>query len=70
MATIRLYLLGSFHATIDDTPLAGFRSDKARALLAYLVLEAERPVRRTLLANLLWDGYPTSAARTSLRITE
>src|SRR3712207_1018409 len=65
----RLYLLGSFYATIDDQPLEGFRSDKARALLAYLALEGAKPVRRTQLANLLWDGYPRTAALTSLRIT-
>lgn len=45
----------------------GFRSDKVRALLAYLVVEANRPHRRERLATLLWGDYPERAARASLR---
>ena len=68
MARIKLYLFGSFYTTLDDQPLTKFRSDKVRALLAYLVLRAKRPIRRTLLAELLWNGYTSKTARHSLRM--
>jgi len=68
MPRIKLHLFGSFYITLDDQPLTKFRSDKVRALLAYLVLEAKRPIWRTLLAELLWDGYTSKTARHSLRM--
>ncbi|MCI0398127.1 MAG: tetratricopeptide repeat protein [Chloroflexi bacterium] len=67
MARLRLNLLGAFQATLDDQPLAPFRSDKARALLAYLAMEGHRPHPRDRLADLLWGDYPQEAARASLR---
>lgn len=68
MPRIKLHLLGSFSITLDDQPLTKFRSDKVRALLTYLVLEAKRPIWRTLLAELLWHGYTSKTARHSLRM--
>jgi DNA-binding SARP family transcriptional activator/predicted ATPase len=53
--------------TLDGNPVTAFRSDKARALLAYLAVEAERPQRRARLAGLLWPDAPERAARTNLR---
>lgn len=47
--------------------VTGFRSNKARALLAYLAVEANRPVMRSRLATLLWGDYPEAQARKSLR---
>lgn len=41
MTQLRLSLLGPFRAQIDDRPLAGFPTDKVRALLAFLALEPE-----------------------------
>lgn len=69
MPQLRLNLLGSFHATIDGVSLTQFRSDKVRALLAYLALEAATPVSRIHLVNLLWHGYSVSAGRVSLRVS-
>lgn len=66
---LRLYLLGQFHVILDDRPLEGFRSVRARALLAYLTLESTRPLSRTHLARLLWDGQDPEAARSNLRVT-
>jgi hypothetical protein len=40
MAVVTLTFLGSFQAAIDSVAISGFRSDKVRALLAYLALEA------------------------------
>ena len=66
MSHLAIALLGSFWVTLDGTPLA-FATDKVRALLAYLAVEADRAQRREALAALLWPGRPESAARTSLR---
>jgi predicted ATPase len=68
MERIELHLLGSFHLDQNRIPLNGFRSDKVRALLAYLALETKTgPVRRGILTSLLWDGYLPTTARHSLR---
>ena len=68
MARLKLYLLGPFMATLDGAPLAGLRSGKSRALLAYLAGEAGRPHQRAALATLLWGEHPNDAARLSLRV--
>jgi DNA-binding SARP family transcriptional activator/predicted ATPase/Flp pilus assembly protein TadD len=65
MPKLHLTLLGSFHATLDGEPVP-FSTDKARALLAYLALDA-RPHRREHLAGLLWSDQPDEKALHSLR---
>lgn len=67
MALLAVSLLGQFQATLDGTPLHNFESDKARALLAYLAVEADQPHRREALAGLLWPDSTESAARANLR---
>src|SRR5690348_16170944 len=67
MTRLRICVLGPLLVTRDDTPVTGFESDKMRALLAYLVLEADRPHRREALAALLWPEQTDAAARQSLR---
>ena len=67
MARLVLSLLGPFQATLDGEPLVGFRSDKVRALLAYLAVEADRPHSRDKLAGLLWSEWPDQDARNNLR---
>jgi DNA-binding SARP family transcriptional activator len=42
-------------------------SDKARALLVYLAVEADRPHRRESLVGLLWPDCPEQVARHNLR---
>ncbi|MFN2283019.1 MAG: BTAD domain-containing putative transcriptional regulator [Anaerolineae bacterium] len=69
MAKIQVNLLGGFDVLRDGAPLEGFRSDKARALLAYLIVENGYPHQRLALANLLWSEHDESAALTSLRVT-
>jgi predicted ATPase/DNA-binding SARP family transcriptional activator len=69
MARLTLHLLGSFQADLDDKPITAFRSNKTRALLAYLVTEANRGHRRESLAALLWSGSDEKAARLSLRVS-
>ncbi len=67
MAVFRLQLLGAFQATVDGAPSIAFRSNKTRALLAYLALNGGRAHTREALATLLWGDYSPAAARTSLR---
>jgi predicted ATPase/DNA-binding SARP family transcriptional activator len=66
MARLSLSLLGPFQATLDGEPIARFESDKVRALLAYLAVEADCPHRREALVGLLWPDWPEAAARRNL----
>ncbi|HEX7433311.1 MAG TPA: tetratricopeptide repeat protein [Anaerolineaceae bacterium] len=67
MACLSLSFLGPFQATRDGQPMIGFESNKVRALLAYLAIEADRPHSREELACLLWPDQPDLAARSNLR---
>jgi len=67
MSRLSLWLLGPFQAELDVEPLYGFRSDKIRALLAYLAVEARRPWARAILADLLWPDFPEKTAQSNLR---
>jgi len=67
MASLSVTLLGPPEVTLDGKPVASFASNKVRALLAYLAVEADRPHRRDALVTLLWPNRPDRAARTSLR---
>jgi len=64
---LEIHLLGTFQVILDGVPVAGFATDKARALLAYLAVESDRPHRRDTLATLLWADQPDEKARHSLR---
>lgn len=66
MARLEIKLLGTFQVKLDGDVLTGFRSDKTRALLAYLAVENTRPHRRDWLASLLWADYDDHAAHRSL----
>ena len=67
MAHLSISLLGPFQVSLDNRPVTGFDSNKVRALLAYLAVEADRPHQRDALAALLWSERPNRAARNSLR---
>jgi len=67
MAHLSLCLLGPLQITLTGEPVTSFESDKVRALLVYLVIEAHRPHRREVLAGLLWPDWPDRAARKNLR---
>lgn len=64
---LTITLLGGFHLERDGSPLTGFATDKARALLAYLAVERARPRRRESLAALFWPEQSDERARQSLR---
>jgi DNA-binding SARP family transcriptional activator len=67
MARLSLRLFGPFHAALDGEPITAFKSDKVRALLAYLVTESGRPHPREKLAGLLWPEWTERDARGRLR---
>jgi DNA-binding SARP family transcriptional activator/predicted ATPase len=67
MARLNIKLFGPIMVKSGDTDLIGFRSDKVKALLAYLCIEARRPWTRTTLAGLLWPEFPENAAQSNLR---
>jgi DNA-binding SARP family transcriptional activator len=59
-------MLGAFRVTLDGVDTTAFESDKVRALLAYLVVEADRPHRREKLAGIFWPDRPERNARRNL----
>jgi DNA-binding SARP family transcriptional activator len=67
MARLCVRLFGSFQVTLDGEAVSGFASDKIRALLAYLAVEADQPQRREKLAGLLWPDCPEASAHANLR---
>lgn len=62
-----LALLGPFKAMLDGQPITGFTYEKVKALLAYLVIEAEHPHHRDTLATMLWRDQNNQSARSNLR---
>jgi DNA-binding SARP family transcriptional activator len=67
LAPVLLSVLGGFRAERSGEPIATFESNKVRALLAYLAVEAGRSHQRSALAGLLWPDHPEELARTNLR---
>jgi predicted ATPase/DNA-binding SARP family transcriptional activator/Tfp pilus assembly protein PilF len=67
MAHLSLSLLGPFEARLDQKVITDFATDKVRALLVYLAVEADHPHRRDTLAGVLWPDQPQQKARHSLR---
>ena len=66
MAHLALALLGPFEVVLDGKRVTWFQSDKARALLAYLAVEAAVPHARHALAGLLWPDVDDRHALHSL----
>ena len=66
--TFKLQLLGSFEPMVNNRSIQ-FRTDKIRALLAYLAIESSVPQSKQSLATLLWGNTDDSSARTNLRIS-
>ena len=69
MAHLALSFLGGFQVVLDGHPVTEFKSNKVRALLAYLAVEADRPHRREALAGLLWPERSDRDALSNLRYT-
>lgn len=69
MSKLVLSLLGGFRVAVDENPVLPFESDKVRAMLAYLAVEAEQVHRRESLACLFWPDKSDPLARRSLSQT-
>jgi predicted ATPase/DNA-binding SARP family transcriptional activator len=67
MIRLLLSVLGPLQATLDGQPVTGFESNKVRAMLAFLAVEAHRPHSRDALIGLLWPEQPNQVARNNLR---
>ncbi len=67
MARLALSLLGPFQLLLDGAPVTDFESDRVRALLAFLAVEADKPHRRERLAGLLWPDWSDRSALANLR---
>ena len=67
MAHLSLALLGPMQITLGGQPVSGIAYHKARALLAYLAIESDRPHPRDALVGLLWPALPDPAAPTPRR---
>src|SRR5262245_66432323 len=66
MARLSLSLLGAVQVGLDRAAITAFDSDKVRALLIYLAVEAQQPHRRETLVGLLWPESTDVAARRPL----
>ena len=62
-------LFGAFSLTVNGVAVTGFRSNKARALLAYTLLTQPKPLLRAEISEMLWAGYTEPSAQANLRQT-
>lgn len=67
MAQVHVELFGAFRLFDGAGREVPVRSAKLRALIAYLVLHPDQPIKRETLAGLLWGESPDAQARQSLR---
>ena len=67
MAHLSIACLGTFQVMLDGELVTDFKSNRVRALLIYLAVEADRPHRREALAGLLWPEWPDREALSNLR---
>lgn len=65
---LQLRLLGGFQLSHRGREGDGLAYEKARALLAFLAMEADLPHSRKMLAEWLWPELPLNAALANLRI--
>ena len=63
---MRYRLLGAMEIQADDGALIAIPAPKRRALLAAMLLEADRPVSTDRLIEALWESEPPPAALSSL----
>lgn len=69
MPILSITCFGDFETRLDNKPVHGFDTDKARALLAYLAIERDQAHTRSKLAGLLWSDMPEEQALHNLRQT-
>lgn len=67
MTHLEVRLMGPFEACAAGKPITTFESNKVRAMLAYLMVEAGRPHSRQALIGLFWPAYSQEKAQVNLR---
>ncbi|MCK5633514.1 MAG: hypothetical protein KAI06_00415, partial [Anaerolineales bacterium] len=67
MPRLALKLFSDYKINLDEEIVDGIRTNKARALLAYLALEVNRSHRRSVLAEFFWPNKPSGSGRNSLK---
>jgi DNA-binding SARP family transcriptional activator len=69
MPQLSIHLLGIFQVTMNGKSVDGFRSEREKALLAYLLMERGRPVSREELKGFLWPEISDENASNNLRVS-
>jgi DNA-binding SARP family transcriptional activator len=67
-ADITALVLGPLELTVAGTPVPRWASLKARAILQYLLIHRDRPVRRDVLMALEWPDHSYTSARNNLNV--
>ena len=67
MARLSISLLGHLQVRLDGELVTAFESNKVRALLVYLAVEANYPHSREKMAGLLWPDFPERSALGNVR---
>ncbi len=69
MIDLKILCFNGFELNINNTLITRFYSQKAKALLIYLAVEANQRHDRSFLAGLLWPDFSESRARRNLSQT-
>jgi DNA-binding SARP family transcriptional activator len=64
---LTVFLLGGFRLTAEQEPVTGLERPRLQELLAYLLLQRDRPLPRQHLAFLFWPDSTEKQALTNLR---
>ncbi len=67
--TVKVAILGPLEVSIQGERVSYWGSQKSRTLFQYLVLHADRPVRREVLMEFLWPGHSPGSARNNLNVS-
>jgi DNA-binding SARP family transcriptional activator len=62
------FMLRSFHVQVDDVPIDGWVSHKAKAILKLLLLDRTRPVLKDELIERLWPETEPEAGKNNLNV--
>lgn len=69
LSNLEICMLGNPSITLNNKPIMGSMSNKAAALLCYLVLNKDKMYSRDKLASIFWDSTSIETARYNLRYT-
>jgi DNA-binding SARP family transcriptional activator len=67
MSCLRITLFGKFDARLEEQSATGLEAAKTQELLAYLLMNRERPHYRDKLASVLWQNSSSAQSKAYLR---